>query len=636
MAATAEELKELATLARESGDIELETKALEQLISLQSQTAPDVGLGGALEAAGAVGSGIVAQPVSGLAGILAEGLRAAGVDVPEGADVVKAVQEQLTFQPRSPEGQQALQNVGEAVQEGLEIARVPAAGIGGLATLAATQDPAQAAQIVQDIRSEGIGKTAGEATFRATGNPELSTFVEILPDAAMSATGLPIANRAAQSIPQSSKKREIGRKLLAGQTTEDTAGYRLIDPVARDLSYSANPEQAIEGISNPIRDFQSSKPKVQKFKDAARLKKSGFEDSNIAAWQQFTPEESSIASAMTKIKRASKQNDNVFDDPLEEVGKAAFKPIEVLLREKNAAGRQVRKSLNAMKNEPVEYNAALTDWMDDLKNQKINVNLSLPNINRPPGKNNPVSFDVDLNRSKFVEDPTTQKLLNTVLNRVAEIANKNGSFRSASAEELHDLKKMIDYRVEYGKSQERTLSNDAENLIKSLRSDVNDALRRKSKAYEDANDRFSKAIRPLTELNKATGRSFDLFDESDVNPKAMGLQLRKLITNYGNAPGMAKALEDVSNAAKDKGYDKNVNLARLVAFNNNMNKKFGVSANKGGTMQGIMQGAQNIDPTLAALSLADKAIEKASKVDDSTTFENMIRLFDGKSKKRAK
>ena len=163
----------------------------------EQQPTPEVGLGGALEAAGTVASGIIAQPISGLAGILSEGLRAAGVDVPEGADVVKAVQEQLTFQPRTQEGEQALKNVGDTVQEAMEVARIPASGIGGLATLATTGDPLEAADTVKNIQELGVGEVGGNYVFEQTGSPLAATIAKTTPDAVLELIGLKGASKIA-------------------------------------------------------------------------------------------------------------------------------------------------------------------------------------------------------------------------------------------------------------------------------------------------------------------------------------------------------------------------------------------------------------------------------------------------------
>ena len=61
-------------------------------------------------------SGALAEPVSGLAGI-------AGSLLPgesgQGADWVEGVQEAMTYEPRTEEGQQGLQDLGETMQEGM-------------------------------------------------------------------------------------------------------------------------------------------------------------------------------------------------------------------------------------------------------------------------------------------------------------------------------------------------------------------------------------------------------------------------------------------------------------------------------------------------------------------------------------
>ena len=120
MAATSEELKELAVLARESGDEDLELQVLEQLNSISDQLAQQQpqaepeGFAGAsvLEPLATIGSSMIAEPAAGIAG-LATGMLTQ--DPAAAAAVVEGVRESMTFQPRTEKGQAGLQAVGEAL-----------------------------------------------------------------------------------------------------------------------------------------------------------------------------------------------------------------------------------------------------------------------------------------------------------------------------------------------------------------------------------------------------------------------------------------------------------------------------------------------------------------------------------------
>jgi len=96
---------------------------------------------GGLEVAGRMISGAVAEPAAGIAGL------ATGVitqDPAAAAAVVEGVRERMTFEPRTPAGQEQLQAVGEFIQPAAELLTGAEQALGG-ATLEATGSPALAA-----------------------------------------------------------------------------------------------------------------------------------------------------------------------------------------------------------------------------------------------------------------------------------------------------------------------------------------------------------------------------------------------------------------------------------------------------------------------------------------------------------
>lgn len=122
-------------------------------------TAKDIGgeiLGG-LETAAAFGSGIIAEPLAGMAGI-AQTLNPFA-DQGAGAEAVKATKEALTFKPRTEEGKENLQAIGETL-----------APVGKALS--------------------GAEKFLGENTLRLTGSPALAAIAHSLPTAALEAIGL--------------------------------------------------------------------------------------------------------------------------------------------------------------------------------------------------------------------------------------------------------------------------------------------------------------------------------------------------------------------------------------------------------------------------------------------------------------
>ncbi|MGI9252100.1 MAG: hypothetical protein ACR2PR_13090 [Pseudohongiellaceae bacterium] len=122
-------------------------------------------ISGTAETAATIGSAIVAEPVSGLAGI-------AGAVLPgeagQGAEWVEGVQDAMTYQPRGEAGQEYLGDVGSFLEP-----------VGEALTDAET----------------GMGETVLELT----GSPELATAAHTVPTAALEALGLGILKKSSKA-----------------------------------------------------------------------------------------------------------------------------------------------------------------------------------------------------------------------------------------------------------------------------------------------------------------------------------------------------------------------------------------------------------------------------------------------------
>jgi len=152
-------------------------KRLQELISagvpekIAKQTALQAALGagqgasnlGTLEAAASIGSGIIAEPIAGIAGLAATPF----VGGEKGGQIVKDVRDALTFEPRTEQGKEQLQDVGEALQPVGE-AFEKSGDVLADKTLELTDSPAlaAAAKTLPTAITELLG---GGAALRATG-----------------------------------------------------------------------------------------------------------------------------------------------------------------------------------------------------------------------------------------------------------------------------------------------------------------------------------------------------------------------------------------------------------------------------------------------------------------------------------
>lgn len=168
-----------------------------------STTEKAVGVG---ETAASILSGMLAEPISGLAGIAAAAIPGGRT----GAEAVQATQEALTYQPRTEQGQRYTQ------------------GVGGL-----FEPVGEALQGAEDY--------LGNAAFEATGSPAVAAAATAVPTAIMEVLGL----GAGKSVKRLSRRSQIEDVALAATPSEDslrTVARGIWDEID-ELGFAVEPTQ---------------------------------------------------------------------------------------------------------------------------------------------------------------------------------------------------------------------------------------------------------------------------------------------------------------------------------------------------------------------------------------------------------
>lgn len=205
----------------------------EQDLPLEQQD-PSLGqsiLGG-LEAVGTVASGILAEPVAGIAGMGAglvnQGAEILGQDapLPSAGDTVGIVRDGASYQPRTETGQEYLQNVGEAIEPVAEVV-------------------------------SGAENYLGDTAYNITGSPAIAAAAKTMPTAIMELIGVAggkgalRAGRRAKNAKQSNRiMQEIDKSAPSVDQLFDTASdvYKEID----DMGASVD-QRAYRNMANRIR-----------------------------------------------------------------------------------------------------------------------------------------------------------------------------------------------------------------------------------------------------------------------------------------------------------------------------------------------------------------------------------------------
>ena len=204
-----QQLLEIAEAAEAVGDFDTAIEAM----TLYNQTPENnrsaaESMGGALESAMSIGSGILAEPIAGLSAIPYQAAESMGF-APSGsaADVVESQREAFTYQPRGDAGKAYMQNVGDALQPVAEV-------IGG------------------------VENSLGDAVLNATGSPELAAIAHTLPTAVLELIGIK-GGKLASKVPANRATMQLAKETeLAGD----------IDKIRAASDFGENPTQA--GMQN--------------------------------------------------------------------------------------------------------------------------------------------------------------------------------------------------------------------------------------------------------------------------------------------------------------------------------------------------------------------------------------------------
>lgn len=114
------------------------------------------------------------------------------------------------------------------------------------------------------------------------------------------------------------------------------------------------------------------------------------------------------------------------------------------------------------------------------------------------------------------------------------------------AYDVHQAKRWIDNLVDYGKRKGGTLGN-LERVAKTLRHDLDELLDTQFPTYNEVNTRYAETRNALDSIQDVVGRKVDL--QGKFADKALGQELRKLLSNYRSRTPMLYAVEEVDEVA---------------------------------------------------------------------------------------
>lgn len=315
--------KRLAELRAKKAELGQQTPTETQAAAVKEEPGFFDKVKGVGETALALGSGIVAEPVAGIAGIAkgaigevgeALGLAEERDFAQRAGETIESTKEALTFQPRTEEGKAGVEAVGGAIQTAVDAANVPLSFVGGAAELATGQGLEQAKETVESIQKKGVGKTLAERTFEETGSAGAAATAGTIPTAILSTLGIKVPKGGkAPTLPKGEKLSSDPKKAII-QASPDMQKLRNKTTQAYDQLDNM-------GVKIPSKEFKNFSRSLQD-----KLKKEGID-------KDITPDSNS---ALKRITDKAKE--------VEEGGSLSFTDIETLRKVANNAAVSINKS----------------------------------------------------------------------------------------------------------------------------------------------------------------------------------------------------------------------------------------------------------------------------------------------------
>lgn len=531
---------------------------------------------GAAESALALGSGAAGAVAGGLAGIGQGVANMAGVgDGTSAAERVEQVQGALTYQPRTPAGQAAVEQlapVGSAIEFATD-APATAAAAGAEALGAGEQ--AQAAiyggvKAIPEALGAGFGSKA--AVKRLGGEEAVSEAVKRAPTAAV------------EAIPQRPSRQEAARLLQQEQFDAPTAKFEL----------------------SPTSQPGAARPRVQLVPEYAEAVRQGFDEGVVAAMKEGSPRDVAMMKDMVQIRQRQKQNALYNKRATDVAGDALASRVNFVIARNKQAGAELDNVAKGLRGQQVDVSPAVDQFIADLDNMGIRLDGNL----RP------------------IFDGSDIEGLTGVQNVVSNIVKRMKSGRAPDAYDAHRLKRFIDEQVSYGKTQEG-MSGQVERVLKNLRRNIDSKLDESFPEYDAVNTQYAETITALDAIQDAMGAKVD-FDSARAD-KSMGTRLRALWSNQQGRVGMEDAIDLLDDTAARYGGEFDTNVRLLSRFAQELDRVFGAEAQT--SLKGQVNQAVDIPRTLTELGVGavQKGYDKVRGINESNQFKAINSALDRRS-----
>ena len=441
-----------------------------------------------------LGSGVLAEPAAGIAGLATSLIP--GLEEGSGAGVVEGVRKRLTVPAFGESGRASLKAIGETLDPSL----------GSIA-----RGAKKAGEFTQDVTGSPLAATTVETVIQAI--PELiPTLAAVKTTQIAARTAKEAAKTTGNSIIEASRSIKLkSDQILAGETPTKV--------------YLRERIQA----NDPSVEFLGKQVEGRKITDSpliAPARKQGFEDRALRSAETANP---ATRTAMKKMIRTLKRRRVDADFAARSrvtdvVGENVFKRYEALGKLKVKAGAAVGKAAEGLKRKAFDFEGPTTELFRELRDVGITIKKS------PDGK-----FKADLSNVDASQISGTRAAIDSIINRMNKI-------REVDAFQAHKMKKLVDSAVDFGKlpSADSKLAQGVEAVLKRYRASINDKLAIEFPKYGKANQAFSEVVAPLSDMDRVFKT---MLNSASKEALEAGIGTRAARTLMSNNAGRAAMLD---------------------------------------------------------------------------------------------
>lgn len=351
------------------------------------------------------------------------------------------------------------------------------------------------------------------------------------------------------------------KELLSNTDNVDDALSKVTTKATETVDDVAVPATKTTQVTNkvnpqPLKDratagFKTENGKVVADKKAQALLKQGVQDTDVAIMQSFSPEDAKAAKEMVAIAKETARTGIPNQRQQEVVGRAFMKRAKDVETLNRTAGGQIDDiARTQLAGKPVNASKATDQFFNQLERDGVDIDaLRLAKTKDEIAQ----AFE----GSSYEGLDTVQRTLKTVLKRVdPDLA---GADMDGLA--LHRAKRFIDNQVTYGKNAEG-LVGDAERLLKSLRTNIDDVLDTTFPDYNTANTQYKETIDALDEMRRLIGRDF--IGSGDIANLRAGEVMNRLLGQASAKP--MSSLQNLENVSRKYGNTYSDNVLKQIRF----------------------------------------------------------------------